>query len=215
MRYPWREGLKVLAGLLPPLRLCPTSPGSLATSSPRRNRSAAAPNTFTSRNLQFSPIWFPTKAPARCAMIDRPDGTDFPASKIYRKPNFETLPQISPRLSPQAARVQPPTPQPSTCKGRRARAPSPGLRGAGDKEAAAAPRPPGPSPRGQLRAPPHSPRAPPPPCRHLCLTSGSRAGSPAPAAAAARRTMAGGGAGVRGWGPLRLAGPPAAGVLTD
>lgn len=169
--------------------MCPTSPDGPATSS-RRNRSAAAPNTLTAPNLQFSPIWFPSKVSAHGAMIKRPDGTDFTASEIYRKPNFEMLPQISPHLFllSQAGRVRAPAPQPPECEGQRARAPrARGLRGAGDKEAVAPPRPPGPSPRGQLRA--SNPACAPP-----LLTRGSGARAPAPAAAAAARTMAGGGA---------------------
>lgn len=76
------------------------------------------------------------------------------SSKTDPKPNFATLPRRSPRLfllRPAASRLQP-------LNLRRAEAPEPapparGLRGAADKEAAAPPRPPGPSPRGQLRAP--------------------------------------------------------------
>lgn len=124
-------------------------------------------------------------------MIDRPDRADFPSSKIYPKPNFETLPQRNPRLfllGPAASLLQP-------LSLRRAEAVEPvspvrGLRGLETKGLRRR--------RGRqdrpLRdssAPPNAARAPPPPPR---LTGGSGARGPAPAAAAAQRTMAGGGA---------------------
>lgn len=105
-----------------------------------------------------SPLFgFPSKAPAHRAMIDRPDRTDFHASQLYRKPNFETrLPDRPPPFS--SGRLRPGS-SPSCLqgeKGRRARAPSPGPAGGiGDKDAAAPLRPPGPS-LGDSSAPPHT-----------------------------------------------------------
>lgn len=107
-----------------------------------------APCSCTPHRRHAKPAILPhqvsCQAPAHSAVIDRPDRTVFPASKINPKPNFQTLPQISPRLSPlwlAASRLQ-------SLSLRRARAgqpvsPARGLRGAGDKEAAATLRPPG------------------------------------------------------------------------
>nr|XP_012415821.1 PREDICTED: proline-rich protein HaeIII subfamily 1-like [Odobenus rosmarus divergens] len=135
------------------------------------------------------------------------------SSKIDPKPNFATLPRRSPRLlplRPAASRLQP-------LSLRRAKAPGPapparGLRGAADKEAAAPPRPPGPSPRGQLRAPPPNPaRAPQPP-----RLTGGPPGRGSRARRCSRQTNNGRRRRRRrDSGPLRLAGPPAAGGLTD
>lgn len=88
----------------------------------------------------------------------RPD--TFPRVTNESKPNFETLPDIGPASFSSgrhvASRLQPLSlrrPRPHSRS-----PPAPGLRRAGDKEAAAPPRPPGPSPRGQLRAPPPAAR---------------------------------------------------------
>nr|XP_023483660.1 uncharacterized protein LOC111770301 [Equus caballus] len=112
----------------PPPRSRLTSPGSPDASS-RRNRSAAAPNTFTARNLQFSPMGVPPEAPAHSPVIDRPDRAEFPSSKTDPKPNFEPLPSEPPPPSsgrprpgsgPPASGVQKPEsprPRPRACGG--------------------------------------------------------------------------------------------------
>lgn len=76
-----------------------------------------------------------------------------PRQKQTPSPTLQRSPAASPRLlllRPAASRLQP-----LSLRRAEAREPAPpaqGLRGAADKEAAAPPRPPGPSPRGQLRA---------------------------------------------------------------
>lgn len=193
----WREGLKVLPRLPPPLRLRLTYPDCPATSSPR-NHSAAAPHTFATRNLQLALIWFPSRAPAHCTMTDRPDGTDLPSSKMHPKPNFQTLPPAPPPpLSPQAGRVPAPAPQPPACRGQAEAvepAPPAPARACGGLETKRLPRRRSRQdrPLGDSSAPPLPPRS-----RARRLAS-PVARAPAPTAAAAQRTMAGGGAGVRG-----------------
>ena len=145
-----------------------------------------------------------------------------PRQKCTRSLTFKRSPPAPPRpyfpLRPTASRLQAFGRRLAERALRRPCSPRPPARacgGAGDKEAGAPPRPPGPSPRGQLRAP--HPPTPVPLARRHSLASPVVLGPGllAPAAAAARRTMAGEGAGVGGsalCGSLALR---AAGGLTD
>lgn len=147
-------------------------------------------------------------------MTDRPARTDDPSAGRHPTPNFETR---GPPALLSGARTAAPSPgssgrfPPPAPGSPRELAPRlPGLQGAGDKGCGGG--------VAAARTVPSGP-APPPPHRlarrgFASPHPGFSAGAPAPAAASARRTMAGGGARVRGSGPLRLPGWRAAGWLT-
>lgn len=178
-------------------RVCPASPSRRTRLAPQRHP-APPPSTAP------LPTWFPAWAPAHRTVTDRPARTRDPSAGGHPTPNFETRPPPRALLSGagtaapspgSSGRVPPPAPGSRACKGA-------GDKGCGGGAAAARTVPSGPAPPPPHRLPRGGFASPHP---------RFSAGAPAPAAASARRTMAGGGARVRGSGPLRLPGWRAAG----
>lgn len=177
-------------------------------------RSAPQRHPAPSPSTAPLPTWFPARAPAHRTVTDRPARTEDPSAGRHPTPNFATWsPALSsaapgpppPPPAPQAAsHLQPPVPRVSSRPGSRA-CKEAGDKGCGGGAASARTVPSGPAP---------PPPRPPPRLARGRLASphpGFPAGAPAPAVASAGRTIAGGGAGVRGSGPLRLRGWRAAG----
>lgn len=193
-----------------------SSQGSLQPSDRARLLQTGQPPRHEETALRLHPTPSPpgTRNPPPFGFLPRllPADSDWQtSSKTDPKPNFATLPPRSPRLlllRPAASGLQP-------LSLWRAEAPEPapparGLRGAADKEAAALPRPPGPSPRGRLRAPQPRSRAAAASPHRWPGGPGSRARRCSRPTNNSRRRRR-----RRDSGPLRLAGPPAAGGLTD
>lgn len=208
----WREGLGARRSSPRP-RIPPDFsdlPGLSVTGTRSAPPRHPAPSLSTPPHRAL-PTWFPARAPAHRTVTDRPARSQDPSAGRRPTPNFETrapalstaaLGPLPPPRAPQAAsHLQPPAPRLSWRPGSRA------CKGAGDKGGGGG--------AAAARTVPSGP-APPPPQRlarrgFASPHPGCPAGAPAPAAASAGRTMAGGGARVRGSGPLRLPGWRAAG----
>lgn len=152
------------------------------------------PSTFVTRKSLRScpphlrrqkPASFPLPPPSFWGsgpvQLLRPKGTDFPSSEAHPSPNLEALPWRAPCPFFCPLRASGHVSAPALGCPTRGRGPSArklrGLWGAGDKEAAAPLRPPGPSSRGQRCTPTHwlAPPPPPPPPHRWLRSPGSRA----------------------------------------